>query len=535
MPSIDDLERELAETREQVRALQRALARREDPADSELRGRVSVGLSERETLLAEAERIAHLGSWVWNVDADTVFWSDELFRILGYDLDRDQPSRQGFFDRVHRDDLERVKVAQRSVESGIAERVHLRIVRPDGSIRHVQVDEAMVYAPDGSLRRVVGTVLDVTEQRRLQQRLANAEKLEAIGRLAGGVAHDLNNLMMVVSAISTQIEPEEPAAAAELHRAVEAASLLTQHLLSVSGRAQLETQPTGCDELVTEALHKMRALLNQQVDLVADLRAKSIELDVDADQMELTLLNLLINARDAVAERGTIAVRTRSVGSGQVEIAVEDDGAGMTAEVEARAFEPFFTTKGEGRGSGLGLARARGTVERHGGSIAIDTTPGRGTRVSIRLPGRPRRPEQAPPPRAEQPGPPLRVLVVDDDAMVRRAIRRLLEADGHSVQEASRPSEALALATGQSPQLDLLVCDVVMPEMLGPALVAELRARSTCPDRVLYVTGYGSPAETMLQPGDVLLSKPFRPQDLRAAIRETAVRSRSGQAPKSEA
>ena len=390
MPSIDDLERELAETREQVRALQRALARREDPADSELRGRVSVGLSERETLLAEAERIAHLGSWVWNVDADTVFWSDELFRILGYDLDRDQPSRQGFFDRVHRDDLERVKVAQRSVESGIAERVHLRIVRPDGSIRHVQVDEAMVYAPDGSLRRVVGTVLDITEQRRLQQRLANAEKLEAIGRLAGGVAHDLNNLMMVVSAISTQIEPEEPAAAAELHRAVEAASLLTQHLLSVSGRAQLETQPTGCDELVTEALHKMRALLNQQVDLVADLRAKSIELDVDADQMELTLLNLLINARDAVVARPgprNIEIETRLATSGDhIQVLFTDNGVGMSPAESAHIFEPFYTTKEPGQGTGLGLATSQRIVQQHGGNIEAVSQPGKGATFIVRLP-----------------------------------------------------------------------------------------------------------------------------------------------------
>ncbi|HVS64223.1 MAG TPA: ATP-binding protein [Thermoanaerobaculia bacterium] len=528
MTSREDLERELAETREHVRTLRRALARRGDPPDTELRGGVSVGLSEREALLADAERIAHLGSWVWNVGPDTVFWSNELFRILGYHPDRDEASSQAFFARVHPDDLERVtETAQRGVETGIAERIHYRVLHPDGSIRHVQMDGAMIFDHDGSLRRAVGTVLDVTEQVRLQQRLASAEKLEAIGRLAGGVAHDLNNLMMVVSAISSQLEREAPAAAGELQHAVEAASLLTQRLLSVSGRAQLEPQPMACNDLVAEALEKMVVLLGDRVALVDDLQAESAELEVDSHQMELALLNLLINARDAVTDGGTIVVRTRLLDQDEVEIGIEDDGAGMSADVEARAFEPFFTTKGEGRGTGLGLALARGTVERHGGAITLDTRPGCGTRITIRLPCRRlAKCEGAKSVREQESAARLRVLIVDDEPLVRGALRRLLEAEGHSVEEASCPSECLALAAHHSRSLDLLVCDLVMPEMLGPALVAELRERRTCPGRVLFVTGYGSSAESMLQPGDVVLAKPFRPQDLRSAIVETTAAAR---------
>jgi len=256
---------------------------------------------------------------------------------------------------------------------------------------------------------------------------------------------------------------------------------------------------------------------------VDDLQAESAELEVDSHQMEQALLNLLINARDAVTDGGTIVVRTRLLDQDEVEIGIEDDGAGMSADVEARAFEPFFTTKGEGRGTGLGLALARGTVERHGGAIALDTRPGCGTRITIRLPcRRSTESESAPAVREQEPSSRLRVLIVDDEPLVRGALRLLLEAEGHSVEEASCPSECLALAARHSRSLDLLVCDLVMPEMLGPALVAELRERRTCPGRVLFVTGYGSAAESMLQPGDVVLAKPFRPQDLRSAIEETA-------------
>ncbi len=629
-----------------MRELQRALARDESTEPPQQRGEVPVGLSEREALLAEAERIAQLGSWVWNVGPDTVFWSDELFRILGFDPDTDQASTEAFFDRVHPDDRERVATtSQRGVETGISERVHFRVLRPDGTIRHVQMDGAMVFEPGGGLRRVVGTVLDqtdaieaatsraraenvlavieqlpdvgvvevdattgerrwsagvrsilglapdapadadtfmsrvhpddrgllakardetlddgqpqhvdfrillpsgerryargmgrpqrdadgnivglvsvvidVTEQRRLEQRLAVAEKLEAIGRLAGGVAHDLNNLMMTVSTLGARLRPLAPAAADDLDGAVEAAKGLTHRLLSVSGQAPLDLRAVECNDLVRQAIDGTASALGDGIEVVTELCDSAGTIRVDARQIEQAMHNLLLNANDALGGRGRITVRTKLRDDTAVLITVEDDGAGMTDDVQARAFEPFFSTKGAGMGSGLGLSLVRGTVERHGGSVELTTRPAQGTSIAIALPRRNAALAPVATPASPVERACLRVLVVDDNDAVRGALRRMLEAQGHTVEEAALPSECLALATELSPSLDLLVSDLVMPEMLGPALVAELRSRRICPAHVIYVTGYGSSAQAMLEPSDIVLTKPFSSDHMREAI-----------------
>jgi CheY-like chemotaxis protein len=299
---------------------------------------------------------------------------------------------------------------------------------------------------------------------------------------------------------------------------------MTQHLLSVSGSARLEQRPVCCNQLVQAACDQARGLMGEHVALTTSLSTEPAGLEVDPHQMEQVLLNLILNARDATPGAGTIVVSTRTIAEDRVEIAVEDDGVGMSDEVQARAFEPFFTTKAAGRGTGLGLALVRGTVERHGGTVELCSRLGRGTRVAFQLPRRPPV-ERAPSAPRDEPSTPLCVVVLDDNDMVRGALCDLLRAGGHTVGEAALPSECLALIEERWPSVDLLVCDLVMPEMLGPSLVALLKESGLCPRRVVYVTGRGAPAEAMLAPGDIVLHKPVTAEQLAAAFAEVATRA----------
>ncbi len=368
----------------------------------------------------------------------------------------------------------------------------------------------------GTIRRSRAELAAKEEARRaLEERLAQSRRLEAVGRLAAGVAHDFNNLLTVIFAHAETLgrhdDPERVIAARAILDAAERATNLTGQLLAYGRRQVLELEVVDIHELLRGSEKLLGRFLGEDVRLTLDLDPQPAFANVDRSQLEQVVLNLIVNARDAMPSGGAVTLRTRR-GPDTVQISVVDTGLGMSPEVRARIFEPFFSTKDRGQGTGLGLATVLGIVEQSGGRVEVESTPGRGSCFTIILPAVQRaraetaRPEETPPgsPRAS-------VLVVDDDAQVRGAVSAMLAAGGHEVRVAATASSALEALESPGGAADLLLTDVVMPDMPGPELAARLRERH--PDlRVLFMSGYSDErlsVQGVLADGVHLIAKPF--------------------------
>ncbi len=368
------------------------------------------------------------------------------------------------------------------------------------------------------------------ETSRLEAELHHSLKLESIGRLAGGVAHDFNNLLTGILGYTELVEeglgPESPYASdvREIRRAGERAAALTQQLLAFSRRQELERSSLDLPELVERARSLLTRVLGEDVRLEFRLERAPL-VHADEQQLEQLLLNLAVNARDAMPRGGTITISvdawelrpgrttlTELADGRYARLRVRDTGTGMSEEVRQRAFDPFFTTKAAGKGTGLGLSMAYGVANDAGGSISLESAPGQGTTVSLLLPATEAKASSAPPlatlPKVRLDG---RVLVVEDDVVVRRLVARLLLARGLDVEQAGSAEEALRLFARTDNQFDLLVTDIVLPGLDGVALYDAARTRQPLL-RALYLSGYDERTATLrsaLAPGTPLLEKPF--------------------------
>ncbi len=369
---------------------------------------------------------------------------------------------------------------------------------------------------------------DTTERRELEARLREAQKMESLGRLAGGVAHDFNNLLTAIlgsAALLKQELPEGSRARTELDEIAssgERAARLTSQLLAFARRQPIALRVVDVAELVRGMEGLLRRLLREEIELVIEAGPGPATVRGAADQLEQVMVNLVVNARDALQHRGRITIATRRTGE-LVQLSVSDTGSGMSEEVQRRAFEPFFTTKPPGQGTGLGLATCYGIVEQSGGTIAAESAPGRGTTVRIQLPfvagplataATPARES-----RRERSG---TVLLVEDESAVRRIAALALRRAGHRVLEAADASAALRVAESGADELDLLVTDVVMPGMGGRALAARLREQR--PDLpVLFVSGYTEDEALRREVATLraaFLPKPFTPETLCAKVND---------------
>ncbi len=380
---------------------------------------------------------------------------------------------------------------------------------------------------------------DISVQHDLQVQLLQAQKMEAVGRLAGGVAHDFNNLLTVIQGHSeillSRLAESDRAHrnASEILKASERASALTGQLLSFSRKARDE-ESSVVD--VNEVIHGMeqlcRRLIGEHVEMSLDLDDEAPPVAVPTGRLEQVILNLVVNARDAMPDGGRLTVRTRAArsplrptGPGWVSMEVEDQGVGISADVRERMFDPFFTTKAAGEGTGLGLSTVYGIVSGAGGQIQVDSEPGVGSTFVVLLPGAT---ETAPEvesddidePGVEEPSEGL-VLVVEDERQVREIVVRILEQAGFRTLEASNGEEGIEAALNAGASLDLVVSDVVMPRMRGPEMMD--RIHQMYPDlRVIFVSGYadGSIAPSDLQdPRVEFMEKPFRPAELLRRVR----------------
>ncbi len=415
--------------------------------------------------------------------------------------------------------------------------VVIGVVRPDEGIRWVLVHAVPELDPSGEVAQVLATLADITDRKLLEASLRESQKLESIGRLAGGVAHDFNNLLTVITGcteLALRSLPKDSEARRDLKDALDAAaraSALTRQLLTFARR-----QPSSPVTLqVAEALAKVEPLLTRLLGDAIPMRVTiapdAWHVCVDPSQLEQALMNLVVNARDAMPDGGTLRIdgsnahatdpRTGAPGD-YVCLAISDTGAGMDEATRGRIFEPFFTSKGVGQGTGLGLATTHGIVERHGGFIVVESKVGQGSTFRVFLP---RIDAPTPPVVAALPAP-VRgragevVLVVEDDSFVRRATVRTLQEGGYTVVEAGGGEEALSLLRARGGEIRLVVSDVLMPNLDGPAL-ARAAAAAGVEVPFLFMSGY-SEQEVPVALGR-FIAKPFGAEELLRVVHEAIV------------
>jgi CheY-like chemotaxis protein len=371
--------------------------------------------------------------------------------------------------------------------------------------------------------------------------------MEAVGRLAGGVAHDFNNLLSVIMSYSGMLLQELPVDnpihgdIQEIQGAVERAAELTRQLLAFSRQQLLQPRRLDVNSHVLNVAKMLRRVIGEDIALETDLEQSMWPVDADPGQLEQVLMNLAVNARDAMPGGGTLRLSSANVTvdalqlrdrpglvpGDYVSLGVEDTGVGIDPARLPQIFEPFYTTKEMGDGTGLGLATVYGIVKQSGGYIYVDSVPGRGSRFSVLMPRRGERAGEegsggARPAAAALPRGRETILVVEDEAPVRVVVRRMLERLGYTVREAADGAQALAFVEASAERIDLLLTDVIMPEMHGRAL-AERLMTSEPGIRVLYMSGYTDDdilRRGLTQPGTVLLQKPFTPEELARAVRE---------------
>ena len=396
----------------------------------------------------------------------------------------------------------------------------------------------------GSVIGVVGVSRDITARKQLEEQLRHAQKLEAIGRLAGGVAHDFNNLLTVITGYSQmlldELEPGDPshADAEEILRAGNRAASLTSQLLAFSRRQMIQPQVLDLNRLISNLEKMLRPLVGEHIELNIVLSRELGQLEADPAQIEQVLMNLAANARDAMPQGGRLTIETSNVELDEqaargreelrpgpyVRLTVSDTGLGMDAGTMAHLFEPFFTTKPVGKGTGLGLSSVYGIVKQNGGDITVSSQPGRGTAFTIHLPRITKAEEIA---EAVRVPPGMyrgteTVLLVEDESGVRQLTREMLARNGYSVLEAGSGPEALRISEQHPGPIDLLLTDAVMPEMSGRELAAGLTA-SRPGIKVIYMSGYAEDTlahHGMMDPEMAFLQKPFTAAALGQKVRE---------------
>jgi two-component system cell cycle sensor histidine kinase/response regulator CckA len=466
--------------------------------------------------------------------------SPRVTSLTGFTPEEMAADRTLWESRIHADDLRAVRAEwdRHSVE-GVPFMATYRFHARDGRIVWLAEDAEIIVGSDGQTFSQ-GLVVDVTERRETEDRLRQAQKMEAVGQLAGGVAHDFNNLLTVITGHaglllettddeSSRVDLEAIAAAA-----ASSAGLVGQ-LLAFGRRTMMRPEVTDLSAVVEDVLPMLRRLLPEHIEIATTIRAKLPAVRVDPGQIQQVVLNLAINGRDAMPSGGRLRIETgaRDIGPEEaarmlgckagsyVELSITDDGVGMDSATRDRIFEPFFTTKAAGHGTGLGLATVYGIVKQSGGYIALESAVNRGSTFRVLIPASTDEAasraddEVAGSPRGHE-----RIVLCEDESAVRDLVAAVLERSGYSVATAPTPALALELVSDLAVPADLLLTDVVMPAMSGPDLAR--RARSIRPGlRVLLMSGYARESldrETIGLDAE-FLAKPFTPARLASAVR----------------
>lgn len=500
---------------------------------------------ERFSLVTKA---AGSAIWEWDTATNEQWWSEGLRYIFGHIPDNmwSGPAPTVWSSHVHPEDAERVIEAFQRIKVGETSSVReqYRFERADGTWAFVEDRAFAQYDTDGSVMRILGSLTDITEQKQLEERFLQSQKMETVGQLTGGVAHDFNNLLMVILGNSEVLE-DELVEQPHLQRlakmslsAAERGAELTKRLLAFSRKQALKPQVLNAAQLIQNMEDILRRTLPENINIEFVRSGGLWMVEVDAAQLESALLNLAVNARDAMLQGGFLTIEVANVmldddyvaaeidvPAGQyVMISVTDTGHGITHENISRVFEPFFTTKEIGQGSGLGLSMVFGFVKQSKGHIRVYSEPDEGTSIKMYFP-RTRTEEQhivTARAKSKLTGGTETILVVEDDGAVREHVVAQLRALGYQVVEASAGAEAIEILK-QTSSIDLLFTDVVMPGGMGGKELADL-ARQLRPNlKVLYTSGYTENSivhHGKLDPGVKLLNKPYRREQLAVKVRE---------------
>ncbi len=510
--------------------------------------RAAEAIEQHRAFLEKAQEVAHIGSWVAELDATNALgWSAETHRIFGVPLGQFVGTSDAFFGFVHEEDREGVRRASEAATASNAPYdVEHRIVRADGTVRWVQEKADVLRDASGRATRMVGTVQDITDRRQLEDQLRQSQKMEAIGRLAGGIAHDLNNALTAIAGYSELALGEVPPGHAaradveEIRKAAERAGSVTRQLLAFSRKQLLEPRLFNLNDTVVNIARLLTRLLGHDIHVETKLAAALPEVLGDPGQVEQAIINLAVNARDAMPSGGRLTLTTSvdevddafarrhvPMAPGKyVALRVDDTGHGMTRETQARVFEPFFTTKEIGKGTGLGLSMVYGTLKQIGGFIFVDSEVDRGTTFRLYFPPAVRSaatpPDAAPAPAAAtaRKGHET-LLIVEDEDSVRNLVASALRHDGYELLLAKSAEDALRLDEQHKGPIDLLLTDAIMPGKSGIELAAVMATRRPGLP-VIIMSGYteetltGAPLDKPLS----LLQKPFTPRELRRRIRD---------------
>ena len=506
-------------------------------------------LEQTQFLLATAR----IGVWESDIDVDRIACSDSMRVVHGRPDEAVPRRRQAFLKHVHPDDrdaLRRVLIGKHG--SGDTIDIEYRTMASDGSTHWIEGKARMKLDDQRRPIAVLGVSMDVTDRRRLESQLRQAQKMEAVGQLAGGVAHDFNNLLTAIVGHAEMLREELPEQtptredADEILKAAQSAAALTRQLLAFSRKQVRQPDVIRVNTVVSGTGNLLRRLIGENIHVVTHLATDIAAVRADPSQLEQVLVNLVVNARDAMPSGGTLTIATANVDVAEphenergtvpagryVTLTVSDTGTGMDEETQRHLFEPFFTTKAPGKGSGLGLATVFGIVEQSGGAIEVDSEPGRGSDFRIYLPATteaPRPTESDTDADAVRPaGGGETILVVEDNASVRTIAKTILERIGYRVLVAESGEEALRIVERPG-ALDLVVTDVVMTGITGPELARQLSSRY--PDlHVLFTSGYTGDAilrHGIEDSGALFLEKPYTPASLAAEVRR-ALRRTSG-------
>ncbi len=531
------------------REIQRKARQEQQLLDANLRANAERLRAEQDLRLAEQRQAAIIASLPIIVYVDPlassprvpIFVSGDFLAMTGFELDHVKANPDLWAERLHEEDRERVLAAMAArTESGTFS-IEYRWQCADGTYKHFHDQSVLMRDADGNPLEFAGTLMDVTDRRSLESQLVQAQKMDAIGKLTGGIAHDFNNLLAAVLGGLGLIERRIPLAEDQkkivtmTKHAAEQGSELVGRLLAFARRQKLEPaciEMAKLSKTVSELLtHTLGGLVELQWETDESLWCAY----ADETQLELALMNLIINARDAMPDGGRISVRgsNRKIG-GQDDIglpageylviAVSDTGCGIAPEMLERVLEPFFTTKEIGKGTGLGLSMVYGFAKQSGGAIRMNSVLGEGTSVQIWLPRAPASALEStvmlqPTSVADQSAQrPLHILLVDDHPGVRATTAALLQDFGHTVAEASDGPEVLNLLKQDACGYDLIISDYAMPHMSGAEVIERGRLiRKDLPG--IIITGYADAQSISRRPDDVLvLSKPFTPEQLQAAI-----------------
>jgi two-component system cell cycle sensor histidine kinase/response regulator CckA len=502
------------------------------------RKRADDALRESEASLRMLFDQATDGIFVADADGNFLDANQAACAMTGYS--RDEILARTIRDLVHRDELDRVAPEVARLTTGSIVTTEWRCQRKDGTV--FTVESRSKRLPDGRLQAFCRDITDRKQAEIAQERLAQAHKMEMVGRLAGGIAHDFNNLLTVINAtadvVLSDLDERDPRHAdiEQIRMAGDRAATLTRQLLALSRQQIVKPELLNLNAVVGNLDDVVRRLIGENVELRLDLGDPMGSVKTDSGQMEQVILNLVLNARDAMPDGGTLTIETGEVGVEDLHnvefppthpgrhamLAIRDTGIGMDDTTRQRLFEPFFTTKEQGRGTGLGLSMVYGAVKQSGGTLHVESARGRGTTVALYLPivaGMPM-PKAALGAAAPVQGSET-ILVVEDEAALRALATRILQEAGYTVLEASNGQEALAVIRHHDGDIDLMFTDVVMPRMNGRDLATQATALRPG-TKVLFASGYTDDAilrHGVMDDPQCFLGKPYTATILRAKVR----------------